>query len=358
MPKDYYKCDYCGKMFIPNSSTLKRYLKGEQKTLSCSRECSSQLKRKTVTVYCDNCGQEMQRKKSHYERQKQLGQHQFCSQKCEQEYKHKETYEIRKCEICNKEFECPKISKQRFCSSQCQNKWQTTRIGDLNPRSTKIHQKCDWCGKDFLMKKYKITENKNHFCSTECMHEWFNNVLVNTKEFKEKSSMRAAKIISDGLIPMIYTKPQIIINNILDDMGIRYENDYNTVYYAVDNYLIDYNLIIEVMGDYWHSNPNSFDYGKLNDTQLKRIPRDKAKHSFIYNKYKIEILYLWENDILNNPELCKLLIEQYILNNGCLKNYHSFNYHINNNILTLNNNLIIPFFDIEYNESSILEQIF
>lgn len=343
---DYYKCDCCGKLFVPHSSTIAKIKRGEQKTIACSVECASQLKRRTVITHCDNCGKEIHRKKSHYERQQKSGQHQFCSPECEHDFHHKETYEVRKCEICGNEFECPKISTQRFCSQQCQGKWQTTQVGDLNPRSTKIHQKCDWCGKDYLMKRYKLDSSENHFCSTECMHSWFNNVFAQTDEFKDRSSKRAAKIISDGLIPLVYTKPQLIVNDILDKLHVKYQNDYNAIYYAIDNYLSDYNLMIEVMGDYWHSNPNVFDYSSLNKIQLQRIPRDKAKHTFINSQYNIEILYLWEYDIINNPCLCQMLIKEYIGNAGKLDNYHSFNYHIDNqNRIELNDNIVFSYFD-------------
>lgn len=343
---DNYKCDNCEKLFIPHQSAIAKLNRGEQKTLACSRECANQLKRRTVTTYCDNCGKEIQRKKSHYERQVKLGQHQFCSQECEMQFHHNEAYEIRNCEICNKEFECTKISSQRFCSPQCQGVWQSTQIGDSNPRSTKVHQKCDWCGKDFLMKRYKLEENDHHFCSTECMHNWFNQVLVKTDEFKDKSSKRATKILTDGLIPLVNTKPQIIINNMLDELHVTYQNEFNAIYFSIDNYLFDYNLMIEVMGDYWHSNPNIFEYNKLNNTQLQRISKDKAKHTFIINQYNIEILYLWEDDIINNPLLCKMLIKKYISNLGNLENYHSFNYDINNfNKIKLKDDIVFSYFD-------------
>ena len=59
--------------------------------------------------------------------------------------------------------------------------------------------------------------------------------------------------------------------------------------------------------------------------------KDKRKHSYIKNNYNIEVLYLWETDVNENIELCKKLIELYIRNNGKLKNYHSFNYVLNDN---------------------------
>lgn len=38
-------------------------------------------------------------------------------------------------------------------------------------------------------------------------------------------------------------------------MNIKYINEKTFKYYSVDNYLVDYNLIIEIMGDYFHANP-------------------------------------------------------------------------------------------------------
>lgn len=318
-------CDYCGKEFIPHSSTMAKIKRGEQKTITCSRECCSLLKRKIVITYCDNCGKQLVRKKSHYDRQVKNGQHQYCSLKCEKEFQHKQTYEIRKCIICEKEFECQKISTQQLCSPECQCKWQTTRTGELNPRYTSIHYKCDWCGKEYIMKKYKLKQ-KNHFCSWDCQREWYAKEYSQTEEHKQESRERAIHMLENGQMPFVYTKPQILINNILDNNHIEYHNDYNIKYYSVDNYLDQSKLMIEVMGDYWHSNPLVFDYNNLNEVQLKRIPKDKAKHTYVKNKYNVEILYLWEYDINKNLDKCEELIKEYINNNGVLQNYHSFNY--------------------------------
>ena len=60
--------------------------------------------------------------------------------------------------------------------------------------------------------------------------------------------------------------------------------------------------------------------------------------------YDCEILYLWETDIKTDINLCLKLIDLYINNNGKLKDYNSFNYHLQNDKLVLNNNIINPFF--------------
>lgn len=56
---------------------------------------------------------------------------------------------------------------------------------------------------------------------------------------------------------------------------------------------------------------------------------------------------MWEKDILENPELCSLLIKLYIVNNGMLDNYHSFNYVLQKDKLTLKSQLIQPYQDME-----------
>ena len=140
------------------------------------------------------------------------------------------------------------------------------------------------------------------------------------------------------------TKPQIIINNLLELNDIQYKNEEPFVYYSVDNYLNEHNLIIEVMGDYWHSNPIKF--AQLNDLQIKNIIRDKSKHTFIQKYYGINILYLWEEDILKRLDMCLALINLYIENDGHIMNYQSFNYSLCDNDLILNSKTIQPYQDM------------
>ena len=70
-----------------------------------------------------------------------------------------------------------------------------------------------------------------------------------------------------------------------------------------------------------------------------------------FNNTKLIELYLWEKDINENIDLCWLLIQKYIANNGILDNYHSFNYHLDQNILILNDILVIPFQEINLKDN-------
>ena len=138
------------------------------------------------------------------------------------------------------------------------------------------------------------------------------------------------------------TEPQKIVDTILNNLKIEFKREEPFGFFTVDNYLQPYNLIIEVQGDYWHTNPKKFT-SSITKVQYDRIGRDKAKHSYIKNQYGIDILYLWESDITSNVDLCIKLIQYYIENNGNIEDYHSFNYYIENGVLLLNKNVVIPY---------------
>ena len=292
-------------------------------------------------VNCENCGKLVYKTKTNYNRHK----HHYCSNECQLERQHKLSHEDRVCEICGNIFHVSKKSSQRFCSIECQGKWQSTQKGALNPRSTKEKIKCECCGKEIYVKLYKTKNGQHNFCSNECRRKWYSEVFSQDEEWREKSRKRAVQILEDKQFDT-NTKPQQIINIVLDDLKVSYINEKGFKFYAVDNYLNELNLIIEVMGDFWHCNPLKYSSSDGYDVHKKRVPRDKAKHSYFKNNYNIEILYLWEDDIYNNLEVCKKLIMLYIKNNGVLENYHSFNYHIENNKLVLNENIILPYQDM------------
>lgn len=247
--------------------------------------------------------------------------------------------------MCGKLFHVRKKLLQRFCSVDCQNKWQKTRVGVLNPKSTKVKIRCEHCNNEFYEKLYKTKNGQHNFCSNKCRRIWYSEVFSQDNNWKGKSRMRAVRIIESRQLNT-NTKPQQIINDVLNDMGIPYVNEKGFKYYAVDNYLNEHNLIIEVMGDFWHCNPLKFSTPDGCDIHKKRIPRDKAKHTYLRNCYNIEVLYLWEDDIYNNLDVCRKIIDKYINNNGVLENYHSFNYHTENGVLVLNDDIITPYQDM------------
>jgi hypothetical protein len=324
------KCLNCGKFFKQKHKNHK----------FCCTKCKLEYEHdhRKIIYKCDNCHKE------YISKNKKRSNHNFCSKECEIQFKCKINHETRKCEFCGKDFDCTKNSTQRFCSMHCQNKWQKTRVGILNPKFTSKLIFCEWCGKKYYEKVSKINNKQHHFCSKDCRREWYSQEYTQTIEWKEYSRNKALLMLETGKFNKVNTHPQREINNLLNKLNISYKNEKVFGNFAVDNYLVNYNKIIEVMGTYWHTD-NRF-YPEINySMQVNRIRIDKIKHNYIKNKHNIEILYLWEYDIENNIDMCKQLILKYI-NNEILLNYNSFNYQINkdNNKLMLNKNkVIIPY---------------
>ena len=339
-----YQCDYCGEAMRIKKSMYQEKLNGKRKNIYCSKQCSNNSKRTGRDIVCDYCGKLFYRRQYHIDRQFVQGEHQFCSLECQQNFRHEQTHEIRTCEICKEQFEASKKSTQRFCSIECQHVWQTTIVGELNPKFISEKVKCDYCGSDHYVRPYKLNEQDHFFCSIICRQKWYAEVYSQTKEFKNMHRNKILNQFKNGNLQTVDSNPQLIVNELLDKHNILYERETDFTYYSVDNYLPDKHLIIEVQGDYWHANPTTFQ-SKLSQMQYDRIAKDRRKHSYIKNQYDIEILYLWEYDLVHNCDLCEKLILEYMEANGLLNNYHSFNYHLHNGCLIMNETIITPYQD-------------
>jgi hypothetical protein len=276
-----------------------------------------------------------------------------------------------KCECCGKEIE-NLISvyiktKHLYCSTTCywKHKPETGCYGKNHPQYNRIKTNCTYCGKEIEVIPYdynsknKFGDNHN-FCSKECYWKYRSKYYIGNKSpcLNRKLSsaqidlMREAAIKKSKNSERFNSKIQLKVNDILDRNNIRYEREYIIKHFAADNYLLDYNLIIEVMGDYWHTSPLRYNKDKylISKLQQRGLQHDKQKHTYIRNHLNIEILYLWEYDIDNNPVMCEELIKLYIKRNGILPNYHSFNWKYSNDVLHLNKKTIIPYQDMKTDE--------
>lgn len=266
-----------------------------------------------IKVYCKNCGKELIVKPSQYKKQKQF--------LCDEHIKHRSS-------------------------------------GKDSPFYNRIDVNCTNCGKPYSVipydynKKNKFGDNHN-FCCQQCYWEYRSKYYVKEKsnmfgtqqseKNKENQRQVAIRMITNGELPQTMTKPHKKISDLLQSHNIEVENEYPEKYHSIDIYLPRYNLMIEIMGDYWHANPLKYNIDNLTKQQKKSIKQDKSKHSYVKKYEDIEILYLWEKDIKTNINLCWLLIQEYINRNGILNNYHSFNYCLDNDMLRLNDILVKPF---------------
>ena len=251
-----------------------------------------------------------------------------------------------------------------YCSTECYWKDKPNTLHNDNKRYyEKTNAYCTNCKKPIWVSPSKSKRmnsfSDNHtFCSYKCYWEFRSKYYRGDKHFnvevtdETKIKIRKALVKRLNGFDRLNTKIQSIVNNMLDFLDIKYQREYAIEFYSIDNYLLDYNLMIEVQGDYWHCSPLLFNSEKylMNQKQYDGIHRDKIKHSYIKNHCNVEILYLWETDIEKRPDLCQALILLYVNNNGILSNYHSFNYDLINGELKLKENLIIPYQDIPCNE--------
>lgn len=283
----------------------------------------------------------------------------------------KKYYVKTNCSFCGKEIDVRiskfLLNKDCYCGTECY--WKHKPIvegqGKDNWQYKRISTHCSNCGKEIDVIPYYYNNknsfgDSNNFCSQKCYWEFRRNYYVGDKSSaknrewtdEQREHMKQIALKNSRSSKRFDSKAQLIVNELLDKYNIKYKREEVFKYYAVDNYLYDYNLIIEVMGDYWHCSPLKYnDYGSLiNSVQQKDIHMDKAKHTYIKLHYNIEILYLWESDILNNSNLCEDLITYYIKNNGIIENYHSFNWNYIDKNFSLSNNIIIPYQDMDINE--------
>lgn len=70
----------------------------------------------------------------------------------------------KKCVVCGKTFSVKGKRKEtaKYCSRECAS------IG----QSQKVALKCDFCGKEILVKRSKAEAHEHHFCSLACLGKW------------------------------------------------------------------------------------------------------------------------------------------------------------------------------------------
>ena len=88
---------------------------------------------------------------------------------------------------------------------------------------------------------------------------------------------------------------------ILKNNNIKFEKAFyaKSIKAFYDFYLPDFNIIIEVDGDFFHSNPKFYPDGPIYKTQIQNNLRDQEKNQWAKNN-NYKLLRFWEHDINNN----------------------------------------------------------
>lgn len=270
------------------------------------------------------------------------------------------------CDVCGKRMLVTAARYRKghiYCSMECRNQGFTnykSHAGANNGRYNSVEEHCTECGKTITVPLYRQKHTNRYgdhhvFCSHECYSKYRTRYYVEDKsimthyvfsdEQRDKARQSLLKRIHNGEMPQTLTQPHMITNRLLDDIGITdYKNEYLLKYYSVDIYLPSHGLFIEVMGDYWHGLPLKYDSDDLSEIQRKSVRRDKSKHTYVKKYHNIEVLYLWESDLIHRPDVCKCLIQSYLANHGVLLDYQSYNYMMVDGLLALKQETIFPYF--------------
>lgn len=105
-------------------------------------------------------------------------------------------------------------------------------------------------------------------------------LAISTPEAKSKMAKARENM------PWSMTKPHQKVCDILTSLGVKFEIEKAVGFWNFDLYLPDFNLLIEVQGNYWH-------------TLAKAKSRDKAKSTYIERYHpELKIGYIWEHECL------------------------------------------------------------
>lgn len=118
---------------------------------------------------------------------------------------------------------------------------------------------------------------------------------LGTKVYLEKN----AKKMSTKM-----TWPEKEFKKLLKELKVKHE-----VQKVVDNkifdfYIPEWNLLVEIDGDYFHANPEVTDMNKINGMQKKNMRNDNYKNS-LANTMGYGLERVWENDLKNNYDVVK-----------------------------------------------------
>lgn len=196
---------------------------------------------------------------------------------------------IRKCPKCgidivHKNYNSYKdsIRLKRVCTT-CSNKsWQIKKYG--KKKIVYFKSICPRC------KKIKKHYHKN----TSPYHAKLLIKIASTKLCKHCSNEVYYKV------PKHFknTKPELKFKEYLEQNKINFFQQYKLINKYYDFYLSEYNLLVEVDGDYWHGK-DILDENLLGLSQKKNRKNDKYKNE-LAKEHKINLLRIWETDINNN----------------------------------------------------------
>lgn len=133
-----------------------------------------------------------------------------------------------------------------------------------------------------------------------------------SKESKEKMSKSRINYIinEESFNSHKRTKPELKAEEILKKYNINYKEQYfirdgkKVRFY--DFYLIDYNMLIEIDGIYWHS--KNIKDENIKTQKLKKIRINDYYKEELANKKGYDLLRIWEDELDKLEEFCNIML--------------------------------------------------
>lgn len=108
------------------------------------------------------------------------------------------------------------------------------------------------------------------------------------------------------IYPKKDTAPELALFQILTDLNVPFKKHPTIQDICQPDAFVEPNIALFADGDYWHCNPLKFKVSK-SPAQIKNLKRDKLANERLTKEGYI-VLRFWEDDLLNNPILCKTQI--------------------------------------------------
>ncbi len=172
-----------------------------------------------------------------------------------------------------------------------------------------VHFNCSKQTIENLVKRLKLVNKKQLWTQEEDQFLVENYGLLSYSELGKKINKTAAGVdkrlrtLNISRKKKLETYPEMQVREYLESLNISFitkakifnpkATTKNHNYLEAD-FLIN-NLIIEVMGTYWHCCPESYPNGPIDNIQIKNVLRDQNKQEILI-ELGYEVLYIWEKD--------------------------------------------------------------
>lgn len=300
-----------------------------------------------VSLNCVQCNSEFKVKPSHASRIK------FCCRKCYSDFV--KVYKIQcgvekrepakvtlTCPFCKKNFDTPSYNanklKQKFCSPDClfnhksllsseyddlirnlySQEWSIYEIGAVINRSgTCVQSRLKAMGiprrtaSELRLGRFNPTKGKGH--SEETKQKIREKTLQQFSDPKnrEKQAILTAKQIEEGRTGKFNNNLEKQVKILLSDLQLDFKQCFRIERKVFDFKLLNYPVLIESDGTFWHSDPRFYKDKIPTAVQQKNKLNDEYKTSLaIQNKFVL--IRIWEYDVINYPHIVKQEIHDFL----------------------------------------------